>query len=52
MLLQDLERAEANEDDFDACMTVAALLRLVLEKKPLASSKLIDPISEGGILCV
>jgi hypothetical protein len=50
--LQNLERAEDNEDDFDACMTAAALLRLVLEKRPLANRELLDPVSEGGILCV
>jgi hypothetical protein len=44
-----------NEDDFDACVTAAALLRCVLEGRPLGSVRLgsVRPdlaISEGGML--
>jgi hypothetical protein len=50
VVLQDLPNAEANEDDFDACMTAAALLRSVLEDIPLYASSLDAPDAEGGIL--
>ena len=48
--LRDLAEAEANEDDFDACMTAAALLRCVLEGSPLCPSQLESAASEGGML--
>jgi hypothetical protein len=48
--LQDMDRAEANEDDFDACVTAAALLRCVLDGTPLCPSRLEAAMSEGGIL--
>ena len=48
--LKDLAQAEANEDDFDACVTAAALLRCVLEGAPLCPAHLHSPASEGGIL--
>jgi hypothetical protein len=44
-------RAASNEDDFDALMTAAALLRLVLEDRPL-STFAVDRVAEGGILAV
>lgn len=47
--LRDLEFAASNEDDFDAMMTAAGILRLCIEKKPL-SSAITDPAAEGGIL--
>jgi hypothetical protein len=47
--LHDLPAAVKNEDDFDALMTVAALLRLTLAGKPLTHS-MPDCVSEGGIL--
>ena len=50
--LRHLEAADASEDDFDACVTAAALLRLVLEKRPLATPALVDAVAEGGILGV
>jgi hypothetical protein len=50
VVLQDLTNAEGNEDDFDACMTAAALLRCVLEDVPLYGSSLNSPDAEGGIL--
>jgi len=48
--LQDLAQAEANEDDFDACLTAAALLRCILEGAPLCPGQLESPASEGGML--
>lgn len=47
--LDDLPAARAGEDDFDALMTAAALLRLTLAGQPLVRS-MPDPVSEGGIL--
>jgi hypothetical protein len=47
--LDDLPAAEQSEDDFDALMTVAALLRLTLAGRPLTRSAP-DPVGEGGIL--
>lgn len=41
--------ALASEDDFDALVTAAALVRLVDEERAL-SCELVDPIAEGGIL--
>jgi hypothetical protein len=48
--LGDLAHAEANEDDFDACVTAAALLRCVLEGAPLCPAQLKSAASEGGML--
>ena len=48
--LEDLGQAEANEDDFDACVTAAALLRCILEGAPLCPVQLQSPASEGGML--
>jgi 8-oxo-dGTP diphosphatase len=47
--LGGLERAAAGEDDFDALMQAAALVRMVASEIPL-SSHLADPAWEGGIL--
>lgn len=47
---EGLQRAEASEDAFDALFTAAALLRRVLEDRPLHSSAPLDPIAEGGVL--
>ncbi|MHB8879721.1 MAG: hypothetical protein ACYC8T_39035, partial [Myxococcaceae bacterium] len=49
--LSDQERAIDNEDDFDAMMTAAALLRVHLEGYPVSDPSLDDPVAEGGILC-
>lgn len=46
----DSETAIANEDDFDALISAAALLRLVLAKAPLGSLGPEDPVAEGGVL--
>ena len=43
-----LESAQNNEDDFDACVTAAALLRCVLEDLPLCSPRATR--IEGGML--
>jgi hypothetical protein len=50
VVLRDLDAALHNEDDFDACFTAAALLRSVLEGKPLA--RLVSPShpAEGGMI--
>ncbi len=47
--LEDLDPAYANEDDFDALMTAAALMRLVAESRPLAD-QFVDGYAEGGML--
>jgi hypothetical protein len=47
---ENLGEAEANEDDFDACVTAAALLRCALEGVPLCPTLLESAASEGGIL--
>ena len=47
--LRDLEAARRGEDDFDALLTAAALLRGVIEGRPL-SCEWVDPAVEGGIL--
>ena len=47
--LPDLEPARQNEDAFDALFTAIALVRLVMERRPL-SHELVDPAAEGGIL--
>jgi hypothetical protein len=47
---ENLAEAEANEDDFDACITAAALLRCVLDGSPLCPTQIESAASEGGIL--
>ena len=46
--LEDQDEMETSEDAFDAGITAAALLRIVLERLPPHAS--VDPIAEGGIL--
>lgn len=48
--LENLNEAEASEDDFDACVTAAALLRCILEGSPLCSPQLEFRMAEGGVL--
>ena len=48
--LGDLDAARRNDDDFDACLTAAALLRCVREQRELADSKWIDTKVEGSML--
>ena len=47
--LPDLAPARANEDDFDALLTAAALVRHFTERAPL-SCWLVDSLVEGGLL--
>lgn len=47
---ENVAEAEANEDDFDACVTAAALLRCVLDGSPLCPPQLESAASEGGML--
>ncbi len=48
--IENVIEAEANEDDFDACVTAAALLRCVLEEQPLTPPGRVSDQIEGGIL--
>lgn len=48
--IEGLDHAEASEDDFDACVSAAALLRCVLDGSPLCPPQLDFPAIEGGIL--
>lgn len=48
--MENLLEAENNEDDFDACITAAALLRCELERSPLYAPRLASDRAEGGIL--
>ena len=48
--LENLDEAEASEDDFDAFITAAALLRCILDGSPLCSRQFELRMSEGGIL--
>ncbi len=41
-----------NEDDFDAHLTAAAVMRCVIERRPLATQDWIDEIVEGSMLLV
>ena len=46
----DIQPAIANEDDFDALVSAAALTRLFLEKAPLEETDDIESRVEGGVL--
>ena len=48
--LGDLDAARRNDDDFDACLTAAALLRCVCEQRELADTGWIDAKVEGSML--
>ncbi len=48
--IQDAEPAIANEDDFDALVSAAALLRLVMDKAPVESLVPQGLTVEGGVL--
>lgn len=48
--LEGLDHALESEDDFDACLTAAALLRCTLEELPFHGASLESPTAEGGIL--
>jgi hypothetical protein len=48
--IHDLDEALASEDDFDALMSAAGLLRCVLENYALDEPDCDDRIAEGGVL--
>jgi hypothetical protein len=48
---EDIEWARGNEDDFDASITAAALLRCCLEELPFSQPLGPTARAEGGILC-
>lgn len=48
--IENVDFAADNEDDFDACITCAALLRCVIDRLPLCSSVPGADAAEGGIL--
>lgn len=48
--LGDLDAARRNDDDFDACLTAAAILRCVCEQRALADLEWIDARVEGSML--
>lgn len=48
--VDDLGPARKNEDDFDACFTVAAVLRCLCEGRKLATPGWVDDQAEGSML--
>lgn len=48
--IENLEDAKGNEDDFDACLTAAALLRCVLDDSPFELAAGSATPAEGGML--
>ena len=50
--LGELNALIKNEDDFDAHLTAAAVMRCVVERMPLTSQDWIDVIAEGSMLLV
>jgi hypothetical protein len=50
IILRNIDAALANEDDFDALMSAAALTRLVIEKAPLDDAGQTESGIEGGVL--
>lgn len=48
--LGDLAPAQAGEDAFDSHVTAAAVLRCIVEDRPLAAPSWIDPVAEGSML--
>ena len=48
--LCDVERARTNEDDFDALFTAVAVLRCLVEDRPLVSDAWVDRVAEGSML--
>lgn len=48
--LGDLGPVQADEDAFDSHVTAAAVLRCVLEDRPLVAPAWIDPVVEGAML--
>ena len=50
VVLEDVGRARDNEDDFDALFTAAAVLRCLLENRPLCRADRVDEVAEGSML--
>jgi hypothetical protein len=50
VMISDRDLALESEDDFDALLSAAALLRCVLDGVPLDEPDHDDPVAEGGIL--
>ena len=50
--LGELDALIKNEDDFDAHLTAAAVMRCIVERMPLTSQDWIDVIAEGSMLLV
>jgi hypothetical protein len=50
IICNDFDAAIASEDDFDALISAAALMRLFIENAPIESPATVDPIAEGGVL--
>jgi hypothetical protein len=48
--LENVDEARANEDDFDAFISAASLLRCVLERHPIDEPSADDAVCEGGVL--
>ena len=48
--ITDFDAAMANEDDFDALLSAAALTRILLEDAPFESPETTDNVAEGGVL--
>ena len=48
--LGDLAPAQADEDAFDSHVTAAAVLRCIVEDRPLVAPDCIDPVAEGSML--
>ena len=50
IVIEDLDPAIASEDDFDALVSAAALMRLFLENAPVEIPEAIETKIEGGVL--
>ena len=50
VVLEDVGLARENEDDFDALFTAAAVLRCLLENRPLCRAGHVDQVAEGSML--
>ena len=48
--LGDLDPVQGNEDAFDSHVTAAAVLRCILDDRPLVAPDWIDPVAEGSML--
>ena len=50
VIVEGADAAIQNEDDFDALISTAALMRLHLEDAPMESPGTVDAVAEGGVL--